>query len=81
MKVFGRENGVTRLIGRCDVEDERSLVYDVYLFGAGSTLLERFGIGECGLRDELGVFAFVRGILLVPGQNPELLPGWQPLPS
>ena len=81
MKVFSRENGVTRLIGRCDVEDDGSLVYDVYLLGSTSTLIERFGIGECGLRDELGVFAFVRGILLVPGQNPELLPGWQPLSS
>ena len=81
MKVFSKDTGETRLIGRCDIEDDGSLVYDVHLLGATSTISERFGIGEVVRYNSAGGYNVERGVLLVPGQQPELLPGWQPLTS
>jgi hypothetical protein len=81
MKVFSRDTGETRIIGRCDVEDDGNLVYEVHLFGARSPISEAFAIGEITQFDDAGGFTVQRGVLLLPGQRPEILPGWQPLTS
>jgi hypothetical protein len=81
MKVFSRDTGETRLIGRCDIPDDTVDVYDVPLFGAKSVIVERFGIGYVNMFRSDGTYTSEGGVLLVPGQDPELLPGWQPLAS
>lgn len=81
MKVFSIDTGRTLMIGRCDVPDDTVDAYDVPLFGAASVIMERFGIGEVNLFRPDGTYTTERGVLLVPGQDPQLLPGWQPLSS
>lgn len=82
MKVCADEDGSKRLAGRAEVEDDGTLVYRVYLFGAASTITDDFTIGTV---TQLGSGAepwrLEPAILLSPGQRPELLPGWQPLSS
>jgi len=53
----------------------------VHLFGARSTISEAFAIGEITQFDDAAGFTVQRGVLLLPGQRPEILPGWQPLTS
>lgn len=81
MKVFSRDSGETRLLGRCDIPEDTVDVYDVPLLGASSVLMARFGVGEVAFFRPDGSFSVERGVLLVPGQDPQLLPGWQPLSS
>ncbi|MBS7812852.1 hypothetical protein [Roseococcus pinisoli] len=81
MKVFSWDTGETLLIGRCDVADDGELAHDVPLFGANSIIMERYGIGEVNIFRPDGSYVTERGVLLVPGQDPALLPGWQPLAS
>ncbi|WP_421994526.1 hypothetical protein [Roseococcus sp.] len=81
MKVFSKATGETRLSGRCDVPEGTIDAYDVPLFGAKSIIMERFGIGEVNVFRPDGSYTTERGVLLVPGQDPALLPGWQPLAS
>jgi hypothetical protein len=81
MKVFSKASGETLLIGRCDIPEGTVDVYDVPLFGASHMRMERFGIGGVNIFRPDGTFVTETGVLLVPGQDPELLPGWQPLVS
>ena len=82
MKVYIDDCGEKRLIGRADVPDEQVLVYEVSLFGANSTITEQFMLGVITHLAADGADPFVeRAVLLAPGQQPELLPGWQPLAS
>ncbi|MDB5379951.1 MAG: hypothetical protein JWR00_4397 [Rubritepida sp.] len=81
MKVFSKDTGETRLIGRCDIPEGTVDVYDVPLFGSSKIRMERFGIGEANIFRPDGSYLTERGVLLVPGQDPHLLPGWQPLAS
>lgn len=83
MKVFSRATGETLLVGRCDIPEGTVDVYDVLLFGAKSMLMERFGIGEVvfyATTDD-PKYRVEKGVLLIPGQDASLLPGWQPLSS
>jgi hypothetical protein len=80
MKVFSRATGETLLIGRCDIDDSEVDFYDVPLFGPKEIRMERFGIGEIAFYGQ-GVYRVEKGVLLVPGQDASLLPGWQPLSS
>jgi hypothetical protein len=81
MKVFSKETGETLLAGRCDVPDDGKMTFDVPLFGPASIIMERFGIGEVNSFRPDGTYTTERGVLLVPGQDPSLLPGWQSLAS
>ena len=57
-------------------------VFEVPLFGAASTIAERFAIGAVTRLPEEGGGAVVeRAVLAAPGQLVELLPGWAPLAS
>jgi hypothetical protein len=57
-------------------------VFEVPLFGAASTIAERFAIGAVTRLPEGGGGAVVeRAVLAAPGQLVELLPGWAPLAS
>jgi hypothetical protein len=53
--------------------------YDVPPFGAKSIIIERYGIGEVNHFRPDGTNLTEKGILLIPDQDPALLPGWQPL--
>lgn len=82
MKVYVDDCGEKRLIGRADVPDGQDLFYEVSLFGAISTMIERFTLGVVTHLPAGGAVPIVeRAVLLSPGQQPELLPGWQPLAS
>jgi hypothetical protein len=81
MKVFSKATGDTLLIGRCDVPDDGELAFDVPLFGVKTIIMQRFGIGEVNIFRPDGTYTTERGVLLVPGQDPALLPGWQSLAS
>ena len=82
MKVYWDEEGERRLIGRADIPDDVGPVYEVHLFGAASTITDHFTVGTVAhFGPEPGSMLVERGILLGPGQRPELLPGWQPLAS
>lgn len=82
MKVYRDEAGERRLIGRADIPDDVGPVYEVHLFGAASTITDRFNVGAVThFGPEQGDIQVEKAILLGPGQRPELLPGWQPLAS
>ena len=81
MKVFSRETGETLLIGRCEIDEKEVDHYDVPLLGAVEVRMERFGIGEVAFYGVGGDYRVEKGVLLVPGQEASLLPGWQPLSS
>lgn len=81
MKVFANDTGETRLIGRCDVPDDAIDVLEVPLFGRASIIMERFAIGNAHFFRGDGTWSLEQGVLLIPGQDPSLLPGWQPLAS
>ena len=82
MKVYLDEDGDKRLVGRADVPEGAGTVFEVPLFGAASTIAERFAIGAVTRLPEGGGAPVVeRSVLLAPGQLAELLPGWQPLVS
>lgn len=82
MKVYVDDCGEKRLIGRADVPDGQGLFYEVMLFGVKSTIKERFMLGVVTHLPAGGAAPIVeRVVLLAPGQQPELLPGWQPLAS
>ncbi|WP_421992323.1 hypothetical protein [Roseococcus sp.] len=81
MKVFSKASGEALLIGRCDIPEGTVDVYDVPLFGPSKIRMERFGIGEVNIFRPDGSYITEHGVLLVPGQDPQLLPGWQSLAS
>ncbi len=55
--------------------------YGVPLFGAASTIAERFVVGAVTRFPAGGAMLVERAVLVVPGQPVELLPGWVPLAS
>jgi hypothetical protein len=83
VKVYLNEHGKQRLIGRAEVPaDYGSPVFEVLLFGAASTLAERFTLGAVTHLPEGGGAPVVeRAILASPEQLVEILPGWQSLAS
>lgn len=82
MKVYLFDGSEYRWIGRAEVPDDGSPVYDMRLFGAASFIVERFTIGTVTHLPTGGALPIVeRGIILSPGQRPEILPRWQPLAS
>ena len=56
-------------------------MFEVPLFGAASTIAERFAIGAVTRLPEGGGAVVERAVLAAPGQLVELLPGWAPLAS
>jgi hypothetical protein len=82
VKVYADDAGEKRLVGRADVPDGHGPVYEVPLFGPASSIVERFALGTVTHLPSGGGNPIVeRVVLLVPGQPPELLPGWQSLAS
>ena len=82
MKVYTDDDGGRRLIGRADVPEDAGPVFEVPMFGAASTIAERFAIGTVThLLEGGGAHVVERAVLAVPGQLVELLPGWEPLSS
>jgi hypothetical protein len=81
MKVYSIATGEALLTGRCEIPDGTGDVYEVPLFGAQSVIMERFRIGEVNTFRGDGTYITERGVLLWPGQAPDLLPNWQPLAS
>ena len=62
--------------------ENRGPVHGVPLFGAASTIAERFAIGTVTRLPEGGGAPVVeRAVLAAPGQMVDLLPGWVPLAS
>ncbi|RVT89297.1 hypothetical protein EOD42_25370 [Rhodovarius crocodyli] len=80
MKVYRDIAGEQRLVGRADIPESVGAVFEVPLFGASSTIAERFIVGAVTSflagRDTPVV---ERAIIASEGQMVELLPGWQPL--
>jgi hypothetical protein len=77
MQVYVQEPAGHRLIGRADVAENQRPIFDV----PGTTTMERFGIEAIlHLRPD-GRFEIERAVVLTPGQSPEALPGWAPLPE
>ncbi len=82
MKVYEVDDSGYRLIGRADVPDEGSSVFEVPLFGAASVIVERFTISAVThLQPGTSPPNVERAVVLSAGQPPEILPGWQPLAS
>ena len=82
MKVYLDDAGEKRLLGRAELPENIGPVYEMPLFGAASTIVERFTIGTMTHLPEGGGDPVVeRVVLLSLSQRPELLPGWQPLAS
>ena len=82
MKVYLDERGDKRLIGRADIPEDTGPVYEVALFGAASTIVDRFTLGTVTHLPAGGGAPIVeRAVLLAPSQRPEILPEWQPLAS
>ncbi|MFN7340810.1 MAG: hypothetical protein ACK5VI_07005 [Opitutia bacterium] len=82
VKVYVDEGGEKRLVGRADIPDDVGAFYEVHLFGASSTITDRYTIGTVThLGPAPHEIRVERVILLAQGQLPELLPGWQPLAS
>jgi hypothetical protein len=82
MKVYLDDAGEKRLLGRADVPETVGAVYEMPLFGAASTIVERFTIGTVThLPAGGGAPVVERVVLLSPEQRPEVLPGWVPLAS
>jgi hypothetical protein len=82
VKVYLDENGEKRLIGRAEVPEDCGPVFEVPLFGAASTIAERFAVGTVTrLPEGVGAPVVERAVLAGPGQLVDLLPGWEPLAS
>ena len=82
MKVYVFDDSGYRLVGRADVPDEGSPVYEVPLFGLTSVIKERFTISAVThLQPGSSLPTVERAVVLSAGQLPEILPGWQPLAS
>lgn len=82
MKVYLDDGGEKLLLGRAEVPEDVGAVYELPLFGAASTIVERFAIGTVThLPAGGGAPVVERVVLLTPDQRPELLPGWQALAS
>jgi hypothetical protein len=83
MKVYvDDDDGTRRLVGRADVPEECGPVFEAPLFGAASTIAERFTVGTVTrLPDGGGAPVVERAVLASQGQLVELLPGWEPLTS
>ena len=82
MKVYVDDDNGRRLVGRADVPDDCGPVYEVPMFGAASTIAERFAVGAVTCLPEGGGAPVVeRAVLLAPGQIAKLLPGWLRLSS
>ena len=79
MKVYLDDAGEKRLLGRAEVPEDAGAVYELPLFGAASTIVERFAIGiVTHLPPGGGAPVVERVVLLGPDQRPEVLPGWEP---
>lgn len=82
MRVYLDDAGEKRLLGRADVPEDVGAIYEMPLFGAASTIIERFTIGTVTHLPERGGAPVVeRVVVLSMDQRPEILPGWQPLAS
>jgi hypothetical protein len=82
VKVYAREGGVSRLIGRAEIDDDGGSTFRVQLFGATSAIIEDFAIEEVRREASAEAHPIVeRCIFVAPGQHPEFLPRWQPLTS
>lgn len=82
MKVYLDDDGEKRLVGRADVPEDVGPLLEIPLFGAASTIAERFTIGTVTHLPENGGAPVVeRAVLATPGQIVDLLPGWRPLAS
>jgi hypothetical protein len=80
MNVYVEYNGSMSLVGRADVLDDGRPVFEVQLFSAAAAITDAFVIGSVThLPSGGGEPVVERGILLAPGQYPDVLPGWQPL--
>ena len=81
MKVYTEDAGKHRLIGRADIPADEGPVYELSLFGAASTITEHYMIQVVMSLQFNSPILVDRGVVLRPGQRPELLPGWTPLAS
>ena len=81
MKVSTVEGDEFRLIGRAEIDADEGSIFKVPLFGASSTIIERYVIKVVMKLQFSSHLEVDRGVVLRPGQRPELLPGWQPLAS
>jgi hypothetical protein len=82
VKVYRFDGTEYHLIGRADVPDEGSPVYEMPLFGPVSVIVERFTISAVThLRPGSTPPLVERALVLADEQRPEILPGWQPLAS
>ena len=82
MKVYLEGIEGRHLIGRADIPDDVGDAYQLVLFGASSTTVHTYKIGDATLLDSsLQSPSVERIVLISPTQRPELLPGWQPFAS
>jgi hypothetical protein len=82
MKVYRDDNGSRTLIGRADIAEDHGPVLEIPLFGAASTIVERYTIGVVThLRPDGQPPLVERAVLISDQQLPELLPGWTALAS
>lgn len=81
-RVYLDEGGNKQLLGRAAIPADTDPVYEVVLFGATPTIVDRFTVGTVThLPPGGGDMIVERAVLLTPGQRPEILWGWQPLAS
>lgn len=80
MKVYLDEDGERRLVGRADISEAEGPAFEVPLFGPTSIIVETFTIGVVTHVTWEGLVT-ERAVILSPLQQPDLLPGWQPLAS
>ncbi len=82
MMVFDNEAGTPRLIGRCEVQDDGGRIYEVLVDPAtADPIWDRFSIDEVEIPLPEGGYIEDRAILVAPGQDPAMLPDWEPLAS
>jgi hypothetical protein len=81
MKVYEWQTGEKRLIGRCDIEQDTDDHYAVPLLGAEDVRMEVYAITDVVIYGQGADYRVEKGILIAPGQDPSLLPEWQPLAS
>jgi hypothetical protein len=79
MKVYVERDGAQRWVGRADVPDMADGHFEVPLFGASATIVERFAVGSLAHHRPDGQVTVERAVLATAEQMVELLPGWQPL--
>ena len=79
MRVYRFEGGERRLIGRTDLPEDAGPFYAVPLSGPGSVIEERFIIGTVTRLPAGGAPEVEQALLAAPGQQVQLLPGWEPL--